>query len=241
MAPLASGFQPYGTTHLVAVVVMLVGAVFLVALGHRGRRTDPTDRLGRALAVAILATTLPLQVLYFTPAYWDLQTTLPIQLCDLASLVAAYALWTHRWWASALTYFWGLTLTTQAIATPTLEQGTGSPIFWLFWGMHVGTVWAAAYLTWGRDVRPGWRGYRVAVAVTAVWLVLVYAFNVVAGTNYGFLNRKPGAATALDLLGPWPWYLLAEVVIVAVAWALATWPWVRSRAATGQPVDDDRR
>ena len=39
-----------------------------------------------------LALTLPLQILYFTPSYWDLQKTLPLQLCDLASFVAIYAL-----------------------------------------------------------------------------------------------------------------------------------------------------
>jgi hypothetical integral membrane protein (TIGR02206 family) len=57
--------------------------------------------------------------------------------------------------------------------------------------------------------------------------VTVYAFNVVVGTNYGYLNAKPSAASALDLLGPWPWYVLNEIVIVAVFWALITWPWAR--------------
>lgn len=239
MTSSAAGFEPYGTSHLVAVLVMVGGAVVLAVLGRRWRDRDRDDRLGKLLAVAILATTVPLQVVYFTPAYWNLQTTIPIQLCDLASVVAAYALWTHRWWAAALTYFWGLTLTPQAIATPTLEQPVDNPVFWLFWGMHIGTIWAAAYLVWGRAVTPDWRGYRLAIAVTAGWAVLVYGFNLLAGTNYGFLNRKPGATTALDLLGPWPWYVLAEVAIISTAWALATWPWVRARrVARREPVDD---
>ena len=101
--------------------------------------------------------------------------------------------------------------------------------------MHIGTVWAAAYLTWGRGITPTWRRYRFAVAATAVWAVLVSCFNLVAGTNYGFLNRKPGATTILDLLGPWPWYVLAEIAIITAIWALVTWPWVRLAALLLRP------
>lgn len=225
------GFQPYGASHLVAIGVMVVGGLVVVLIGRRQRDRDAPDRLGRILAVALLGFGLPLQVLYFFPPYWNLDTTLPLQLCDIATVVAAYALWTHRWWATALTYFWGLTLTTQAIATPALDQVFPEVGFLLFWGMHIGTVWAAVHLTWGRGLPPDWRGYRVAVATTAVWAVLVYCFNLVAETNYGYLNAKPGSASALDLLGPWPWYVAWEAVIIATAWALLTWPWVRHRAA----------
>ncbi len=222
-------FTPYGAAHGVAVLVLLLGVVALVVAGRRrddhGRR-DPHDRTGRLLAVALLVTTLPLQVLYFTPELWNLQKTLPIQLCDLASLVSAYALWTHRWWATGLTYYWGLFLTTQAIATPDLDTGFPDPVFLLFWGMHIGTVWAAVHLTWGRGLAPDWRSYRFAVAATATWAVAVFTLNVALGTNYGFLNAKPAATSVLDLLGPWPTYVVAEIAIVCAVWALATWPWV---------------
>ena len=227
--PDEAGFTPYDASHLTALAILVVGAVVLVALGRRSRHSDPGDRLGKAMAVAMLAMTLPLQVLYFTPRYWDLDTTLPIQLCDLASVVSIYALWTHRWWATGLTYFWGLTLTIQAILTPELNVTFPDPIFLLFWGMHIGTVWAAVYLTWGRGVAPTWRSYRFAVAATATWAAAVFCLNIAIDTNYGFLNGKPGAATVLDLLGPWPWYVLAEIAIVVTVWALLTWPWVRSR------------
>ena len=224
-----SEFTAYGTSHQVAVLVMLLGAVALVAAGRRLRERDPDDRLGKALAVVILLVTLPLQVLYFTPEHWDLQTTLPVQLCDLGSLVAAYALWTHRRWAAGLTYYWGLTLTTQAVATPDLGSVFPEPMFFLYWGMHLGTVWAAVYLTWGRGVTPDWHSYRLALVVTAVWAAAILTLNAVLGTNYGYLNEKPDSASILDLLGPWPWYVVAEVAIIAAGWALVTWPWVPSR------------
>jgi hypothetical protein len=48
----------------------------------------------------------------------SLDRSVPLDLTDLVSVVAAYALWTHRHWAFALTYHWGLLLSTQALAFP---------------------------------------------------------------------------------------------------------------------------
>ena len=205
------------------------GIALLIWAGRRLRLADPGDRLGKVLAVVTLALTVPLQILYFTPGYWDLQKTLPIQLCDLASFVAVYALWTHKRWAVGLVDYWGLTLTTQAIITPDLAAAFPDPVFLLYWGMHLIIVWAAFYLVWGRGVTPNWHTYGVAVAVTAVWAVTIYAFNVVVGTNYGYLNAKPNAASILDVLGPWPGYVLAEIAVIVAVWALATWPWTSRR------------
>ena len=67
--------------------------------------------------------------------------------------------------------------------------------------------------------------------ITAVWAAAVMVVNALIGTNYGYLNRKPSVHTALDLLGPWPVYVVAEIAIVAGVWALMTWPWQRSSGA----------
>ena len=230
-------FEAYGVSHLSVVALGVVGALVLVAVG-RSHRGEPAERpFGRAFAVAILAFTIPLQTLSWARFDGDPVYALPLQLCDLASLAAPYALWTQRRWAVGLTYFWGLTLTTQAVVTPDLTRDFPDPVFITFWGMHLLVVWAACYLTWGIGLAPGWREYRVAVAVTAVWAVALFSFNAVTGTNYGYLNEKPAAASALDLLGDWPLYLVFEVAIILAVWAMLTWPWVaasRSRAAVAQ-------
>jgi len=41
--------------------------------------------------------------------------------------------------------------------------------------------------------------------------------------------RKP-ESSVLDYLGPWPWYIAAQVAIISTLWALMTWPWVRGSA-----------
>lgn len=216
-------FSAYGSSHLTVLVVFAIGSAALVWIGRR--QSESRARVfGRTLA------TLTLVIFGAALAYKLAQPTIahsvPLQLCDLAELTSAYALWSQRKWAFALTYYWGLPLSSQALITPDLDAPDfPSHDFVTFFALHVLIVWAAIYLTWGRKMRPGWRSYRFAVITTLTWAAFTFVFNAVAGSDYGFLNRKPANASALDFLGPWPSYVLAEIAIVGVVWALMTWPW----------------
>jgi len=228
-ALLASRFQAFSVEHLALVTGFLVVAVALAFAGRAHRGTPTEVRFRRGFALLIPCFTIPMQVLQLMPADYDLSTSLPMQLCDLAWMAAFAALWTRHWTATALVYFWGLTLTVQGILTPSLQEAFPDPRYFMFWGMHFLTVWAAVYLTFGLRVPLTWRSYRFAVGFTSLWVVIVMTFNAVTGTNYGYLNRKPAVGTVLDLFGPWPGYVVVEVAVVAGIWALMTWPWVRVR------------
>jgi hypothetical integral membrane protein (TIGR02206 family) len=220
-------FTAYGPSHWTVLAVFAIGAAALIWIGRR--QTESQARvLGRvlgALLVAVFGVALVYKLIHPT-----LDGSVPLQLCDMAELMAAYALWSQRHWAFALTYYWGLVLSSQALITPDVgAPDFPSHGFLTFFALHVLVVWAAIYLTWGRGMRPQWRSYRFAIITTLVWVVFTFTFNVIAGTDYGYLNRKPPVASLLDALGPWPVYLLAEVVIVLIVWALMTWPWERTR------------
>ena len=216
-------FEAFSGEHLILIGLFLTVFVGLVLLG---RASGDNERFRRVFAVAIPCFTLPMQVMQLLPGDFDRGTSLPLQYCDLAWGIAAYALWTRRPWAVALTYFWGLTLTIQGIITPSLGELFPDPRFFMFWGMHFLTVWAAGYLI-ATGNTPTWRLYRFTVAVTAVWAAFVMVFNNVADTNYGYLNAKPDSASALDLLPSWPAYVVIEIAIIAGVWALMTWPFNR--------------
>lgn len=227
MTALATRFETMGPSHLVMLAVFVAGLVPAALLGRRMLRVGRAATASRTAALVGLVVTVPLQAIDFLPGRFDLQTTLPLQLCDLALVASVIALWTRHPVAVACTYYWGLTLTVQAILTPALAHDFPDPKFLAFWTMHLLIIWAAVYLTWGLGIRPTWRTYATTVGLTLVWMVAAFTFNVAVGTNYGFLNRKPGTGSALDLLGAWPWYVVMEVVIVATVWALMTWPWTR--------------
>jgi hypothetical integral membrane protein (TIGR02206 family) len=232
--PLAARFEAFTPEHGGLVLGFLAVCVGLAVLGRHHRRDAVAElRFRRAFALVIPCFTVPMQVLQLLPGDYDIGTSLPLQLCDLAWIAAIVALWTKHWLATALVYFWGLTLTVQGIVTPSLQEAFPDPRSVMFWGMHFATVWAAVYLTFGLGVRVDWRSYRAVVGLTLVWMVTVMTFNAATGTNYGYLNRKPSVGTVLDWFGPWPGYVVVEVLVVAAAWALMTWPWVAARRRSG--------
>jgi hypothetical integral membrane protein (TIGR02206 family) len=220
-------FEPYGPSHWATIAVFVIGAVLLVWTGRR-QTDEQARRLGRILGALTAAIYAAVLIYTLVPPSID---SVPLQLTDLATVAAAYALWSQRHWAYALTYYWGLVLSTQALISPVLKSPDFPHYqFLAFWAIHLVVVWAAIYLTWGRGMRPTWRSYRLAVVVTAVWASVTFTFNRIAGTNYGFLNGKPATPSLLDVLGPWPIYVLTAAALILCVWALMTWPWVRKRS-----------
>ena len=230
----ARPFEPFGWSHGVVLVVLAVVATAFVALGRRHRGTPTQRSLSRTFAVVFAAFLMPVEVYWLLPGQSGLVHSLPLQLCDLAAMATVWALWSHSPTAYGLTYFWGLTLTSQAFLSPELNAPDFPSLEFLsFFGMHSLVLWAAIYLTWGVGLRPGWRSYQIALLVTIGWAAVMFVFNHFAGTNYGFLNAKPQASSLLDVLGPWPWYLLSALLLGAMVWALITWPWTRQTHSAG--------
>ncbi|HET9301427.1 MAG TPA: TIGR02206 family membrane protein [Propionibacteriaceae bacterium] len=219
-------FAPYGLTHWVVLAITVVGAVLLARLGRRYRGTPAVETFTRIFAVVQMTVTLGFMIVWLTPPFFDVKQSLPLHLSDVLRLVAAYALWSRRPWAFALTYYWGLTFNPQAMLTPDLRPDVAPALeIASYWLQHVLVMWAAVYLTWGLGLHPNWRSYRLALAVTVGWATIVSVINRALGTNYGYLNRKPSSASLLDLMGQWPWYLLVSLALLVAFWALITWPW----------------
>jgi hypothetical integral membrane protein (TIGR02206 family) len=224
----AREFTAYGPSHWGVFAVFVIGAVLLVWVGRR-QTEQQSRRLGRILGAVTALIYAAILVYMLTPPALD---SVPLQLTDLATVTAAYALWSQKHWAYALTYYWGLVLSTQALVSPALQSPDFPHYqFLAFWAIHLIVVWAAIYLTWGRGMRPNWHSYRFTVVVTLVWAVVTFTFNSFAGTNYGFVNRKPSTASLLDVMGPWPLYVFIGATLIAIVWALMTWPWERMRSS----------
>ncbi len=221
-------FVAYGAEHALILGLFAAGCAGAVLAGLR---LSPPAQLWfrRVSGLVILVVCGPFQTLNWVNAVGAWRTALPVQICDFAWIVAVVALLTGSASWSAVLYFWGLTLTLQAILTPDLPHVFPEVQFFGYWVRHLTPVWAACYLV-GAGRGPDWRGYRFALGLTAVWAVLVMSLNVAVGSNYGYLNGKPSTPSLLDVLGPWPRYVVVEAALVAGVWALITWPWTRGSA-----------
>lgn len=219
-------FHTFDASHQAALAIFLIGCIVVLFAAGRLRGTSHAEVVSRVAAVVIVVLTVPMQVAQLLPNEWDIQKSLPLQLCDFAWIFAAHALWTKSRLTTTVTWLWGSTLTLQAVITPNLQTPFPELRFIVFWSMHMLIIWAGFWLV-GLGFRPDWTGYRGAVAITLAWAASMFVFNTIVGTNYGYLNRKPDTTSILDILGPWPLYVVVEIVLILLVWAMLTAPFAR--------------
>jgi hypothetical integral membrane protein (TIGR02206 family) len=125
---------------------------------------------------------------------------------------------TKSYWLYEVVYFLGIAGATQALLTPDIGI-YGYPHFRFFASFitHGCIVTTAIYMTVVEGFRPTWKSVRRVVIGLAIYAVVIFGVNLIIGSNYLFITRKPDVPTLLDMLGPWPWYILP---LIGIALAL---------------------
>jgi hypothetical integral membrane protein (TIGR02206 family) len=213
---MAGTMQQWSGEHIAALVTTAVTAALLVA-GARRRGDAWAVTIGRALAVVILAGFLSEQVIYALRGEWTLQVNLPLQLSDAVTLASVAALWNP---GSALlvelVYFWALSASLQAVITPDLGQPFPDLLYFTYFATHSGAIAAACLLVFGARRTPRRAAVPRVYATTVAFAACAAAANVITGGNYMFLRHKPAGGSLLDLMGPWPFYILAAAALALV-------------------------
>lgn len=217
-------FTLWGTDHL--AVLFATGAVVVALVAGRGRLRGSADRgWRRGIALALLANECSAWVV----AALQGSVRVPLQLCDLALGLTAWALWSLRPRVCELAYFWGLAGSLQAVLTPDVH--VGFPDYWWlkFFLGHCGIVLSVVYLAASGCVQPTSRSIWRVWALTNLYAAAAGVVNWAVGTNYGYLARKPAQPSLLDAFGPWPWYLLGMEAAALVSFAVYYAPFAVAR------------
>jgi hypothetical integral membrane protein (TIGR02206 family) len=198
--------------HLAALAAT---ALLSAALIMGARRHSPrwSARARHALAVLLLAGFAGEQLVYALRGDWSAEVNLPLQLTDAVTFVAAAALWRPLPQLVELTYFWALSASLQALLTPDLSQDAPDVLYFTYVATHGGAVAAACLLVFGegRAPRPG--AVARAYAITAAFAACAALGTIATGGNYMFLRRKPARGSLLDVMGPWPLYIVAGAAL----------------------------
>lgn len=214
-------FELFGSAHLVALALVLL--INLVIVASRKRFTDLGKKRFRfGLAALLVINELAFHLWNYSIGQWTIQTMLPLHLCSVLVWVSAYMLLTRSYSIYEFAYFLGIGGAIQALLTP--DAGIyGFPHFRFFQTIisHGAIVTAAIYMTLVEGYRPYWSSL-VRVAIWGnIYMAAVGIVNWLVGSNYLFIARKPDTASLIDMLGPWPWYILSlEVVAILMCLAL---------------------
>ncbi|MGP6173575.1 YwaF family protein [Corynebacterium sp. A21] len=225
MSPLS--MPMYGTQHLLVLAFTVIATAAVIPLARR-----LPDRALSAAGWILLVISVVWTVFWLLPGNFDINQSLPFHFSDALRIITAIALITRDHRAIMLSYYWGLTLNLQSIITPDLNYFRYPTLeFILYWFLHI-SCWLVPFaLVWGRGHRPSWRGFAVAYLLSAGWTTIAFGVNQLTDANYAYTAHAPAGGSALDLLGPWPWYMLSVAVLLAMVWALMTWPWTVGKVA----------
>jgi hypothetical integral membrane protein (TIGR02206 family) len=211
----------FSTEHLLVLGVTAAVAVAAALLARHDRDGTRTRLGARALAVALVLNEVAFRIVHGLDRGLSARTDLPLQLTDAATVAAVIALWWGSPLAFELTWFWAGSATVQALLTPDLRQSFPDYRWWWFVIAHGGVVVAAVLMAWGmrRTPRPGAvaRAYAWSLGVTALAAAGCLLFD----GNYMYLRRRPRGGSLLDVMGPWPWYIVsAAALALALFWLL---------------------
>ncbi len=155
------------------------------------------------------------------------ETALPFYLCDVVSLILAYALITRRQRFAEMGYLWGIAGTVQGLITPTLYFSWDTAEYYAFFAQHGGVPVAALALAFGTSLHPQQGAFQRALGWSWVYMLVVFILNLLLSANYGFINAKPSVGTLFDYMGPYPWCLITLQIVAFTFYFLLLMPFRR--------------
>jgi hypothetical integral membrane protein (TIGR02206 family) len=213
----------FSTEHVITMIV-IVGSIIGLAVAARLWPGRWRYRAAVTLGVVIVINESSWYLQAWDHRTFSLSANLPLHLCDVAAMVAVAALWTRRRILVELAWFWGLAGTANGIFTPDINAPFPTYSFLQYNIEHGAIVMAAVYLVIGLRVEPRpWASARV-YAITFGLLVFDAFVNLLTDGNYLFIRQPPPGHNLLDLMGPWPWYVVGGAVLAALLFAILELP-----------------
>lgn len=208
-------FHMWGAPH----IFMLILAFFILIASFTYRNKILTYRKSFCIIIGLLLiiSRISLDIWYIFTNQWSVQYALPLELCSIASILAAIMLFTRSKLLFEIIFFIGIGGAIQALLTPDLHFGFPQFRFWQFFMDHTLLILAPLLLIWLYQYQLTWRSVFKAFLAINLTAFIVFILNLKLNANYMFLRTKPSGGSLLDLLGPYPYYIISlEFVAFAV-------------------------
>lgn len=217
-------FATFGAQHLLMLALTVAAAVGLPLYANRFLSQARRLLVARVMAVVLSLTVVLWVALRIALGDFDETTDLPLDVCNLAALLMPFLMWKPTQRVHEILYFLVLVGTLQATLTPHLFNGFPNFTFFKYWIVHGGLIVFVVFVTASFKFYPGRCSLLKAFAWLHGYAMAVFIANLLLGSNYFYIMRKPPTASLLDVLGPWPWYLLVCEGLAFVLFVLVYLP-----------------
>lgn len=216
-------FALFGTSHIAALVSLILFISVFTNLSNRSEKIDKYYRLFLFVALPLQEIAYRLWACFYRD--FELESMFSLHLCSIAIFLCILLLIKYNQNIFEILYFWGLGGATQALLTPDISI-YGFPHFRFFqvFLSHGLIIAAIIYFIFveNRKIRKG--SLKRVLISTNIYAVFVFIVNSIFKTNYLFINHKPYTPSLIDLLGPWPFYIIWLELIMLVVFTLLYLP-----------------
>jgi hypothetical integral membrane protein (TIGR02206 family) len=223
-------FTPFTTQHLGVVLFLIFCGVALILWAKKQNKKTQT-RVGNLLTISIATTIIFGTFLKIYKGDFNYQEDLPLHLCSFLGLTAPLLSLTKKFVYYEVFFFLVMAGTLQSVITPDQYNYLNFPFF-RYWFVHAGLVIFMMYATFVYKMRPTLKSVWKSFLGMQVYMLLMFVLNYFLGSNYFYTNKKPDAATLLDLFGDWPQYVFVVELIVIPYFLLIYLPFYLTRKKT---------
>lgn len=200
-------FDMWGPSHLLTLLIS--GFFLLLLFTYRRELISYRRPLRLFIGWLLILSRVSLDIWYVTTDQWSVTSSLPLELCSIASLLCGVMLLTKSRFLFEIFYFIGIGGAIMALVTPDLYFGFPQYRFIQFFLDHTLLIAAPLFLIWLYQYKITRASFWKACISINFIALSVFFINQLLDANYMFLKQKPTAASLLDILGPYPYYLLS--------------------------------
>lgn len=193
------------------LLCIVLGAVLI--LWTKKQKEANQIRIGNIITFSISLTVIFGTLLKIYQKDFNYQEDLPLHLCSFLALIIPILSITRKYVLYEIFLFLILGGTLQSLITPDDYNYLNFPFF-RYWFVHAGLVIFMFFATVIYKMNPTIKSVGKSFLGMQVYMILMFVLNFFLGSNYFFTNRKPNAATALDLFGEWPQYVFVVEALV---------------------------
>lgn len=145
---------------------------------------------------------------------WTIQENLPLHLCSITGILAAFTLYHYHANIVQLVYYWGLTAGIYSLITPEFDLGIKGYFFYAYYINHAAIIFTSLYSIIYNGFEPKKNSWVKTFFFTQLVAIVIGCFNFIFGSNYMYLTFPPIANNPL-IIGDWPWYIaMFEVLAI---------------------------
>lgn len=211
-------FHMWDLTHL--MTLGSIAFLYTVIFKFRFRLMSYRRIIRLTAGWLLIGSRLSLDIWYITTDQWTVQSSLPLELCSIASLLAGIMLLMQSKFLFEVLYFIAIGGAAMAILTPDLYFGFPQYRFLQFFIDHFLLILAPLLMIWLYDYKLSWPAIFKSFLFLNGLAAVVFAMNHFLSANYMFLMKKPSGASLLDLIGPYPYYLVSLELIALLLFFL---------------------